>query len=194
MKTLEKKKTEITNKVYEDFLLGEPTKAIQEFDLLAASIDAMSWELTEDQIKTLQTDAVAVIDSMMFKGPAYAGVVVTYIDKLKSPDLTQISYADLKVIQNFISESTWGGYDAAKKIFNVLKALEAPQNELLELELVKQSLNEVMSIHDMQMEQGLWHEATLELAEAKGIKLPEKPEQSEQQDKQMKIQFTEEEK
>ena len=134
----------------------------------------MKWTVSKEVKAVLSTDCVDIINSTEYN-MQMSGVVKMYNEKLKDSKLKELTFQDVKILQRFLNDAKFTGYEQACKIQNVLNVTEAFNMDIAESEIDVYFVNEVMSAKEKEQTENVWHELTLNWALENKIELPEVP-------------------
>lgn len=177
MKSLEKRQVERRKVLTAELMPLTLEKVQDEFDALLDAQEKAEWPVSKEQAELLTKDLLPIIEGLEYP-MQMSGVVTTYIDKIKA-GLKKFTFQDAKIVQRFLNDSKFKGYEGAKRIQNVLAAVEPFNMSVADIEIDVYIVNEIMDAKEQEQKNGVWHELTLAWAAETGTELGEAPEKVE---------------
>jgi hypothetical protein len=173
MKSLEQKQVERRKALNAELMPLTLEKVQEAFDERLDAQEKAEWSVSKNQADVLKNDLLPIIENLEYP-MQMSGVVTAYIDKIKA-GLKKITFQDVKIIQRFLNDSRFKGYEGAKRIQNVLAAVEPFNLAVADIEIDVYIINEIMDAKEKEAENGVWHELTKAWAAENNIELPETP-------------------
>lgn len=177
MKSLEKRQVERRKVLTAELMPLTLEKVQDEFDALLDAQEKAEWSVSKEQSELLKNDLLPIIEGLEYP-MQMSGVVTTYVDKIKA-GLNKFTFQDAKIVQRFLNDSKFKGYEGAKRIQNVLAAVEPFNMSVADIEIDVYIVNEIMDAKEQEQKNGVWHELTLAWAAETGTELGEAPEKVE---------------